>query len=416
MTNITKFFIINILLITLVSCSIKSKGSAEAESAQGSFYTGQYHNYFSEVLGVSQQQVDERMDSLWRHFFTPGDFSRFIENDQTTVYYEVGDSLAFIYDVGSNDVRTEGMSYGMMICVQLDKPKEFDKLWRWAKTYMRYPDDSPWNGYFCWQCHADGQAFGHSNASDGEAYFATALFLAAHRWNNAQYEADALDIMRRTMTKDGKQGVWNLYDSATHVITFVPNDEARLYTDPSYQLPAFTELWANWDPERADFWKEASPAARLHLRNASHPVTGLYPDYSYYDGKPFRSPFSGYDSRRFQYDAIRCPMNIGMDYYLFAADCKEQREIIRRMLTFFKNDNFEHGQFELDGTDPTGNYTVGMAGANAVGSLALEDGELKHEYISRLWNAKAPHGQWRYYEGMVYMLSMLHVSGNFRIY
>lgn len=410
-----KTFFFPLMLLLATSCASQSAKTVE-EEAQGSFYTGEYHNYFSEVLGVSQEAVDARMDSLWQHFFTPGDFSRFADDDQTSVYYEVGDSMAFIYDTGSDDVRTEGMSYGMMICVQLDKPKEFDRLWRWAKTYMRYPDDSPWSGYFCWQCHADGTPFGNSNASDGEAYFATALFLAAHRWGNKQYEADAIDILRRTMTKDGSEGVWNLYDSATHIITFVPTDDAHLYTDPSYQLPAFTEMWSRWDEERADFWQEASPAARLQLRRSSHPVTGLFPDYSTYEGKPLRGPFCSYNSRRFQYDAIRCSMNVGMDYYLFGADCENQRAMMNRLLAFFEQDGFVHGQFNLDGTEPTGDYTIGMAGANAVGSLCLEDGQRKHDHIERLWNVQAPQGKWRYYVGMVYMLSMLHVSGNFRVY
>ena len=57
-----------------------------------------------------------------------------------------------------------------------------------------------------------------------------------------------------------------------------------------------------------------------------------------------------------------------------------------------------------------------MAGANAVGSLALADKDLQKLYIERLWNVVPPTGQWRYYTGMVYMLSMLHVSGYFRIY
>lgn len=324
--------------------------------------------------------------------------------------------MAFIYDTGSDDVRTEGMSYGMMICLQLNKPEQFDRLWRWAKTYMQYDSNSPWDGYFCWQCHADGEKFGNSNASDGELYFATALYMAAHRWNNPCYEADAQVILDKCMSKDGTQGVWNLYDEATRVITFVPTDDARLYTDPSYQLPAFLQLWSQWDQSRQDFWREAADSARYQLRISSHPVTGLYPDYSTYQGEPFRGPFCGYDSRRFQYDAIRCAMNIGMDYYLFGNDAANQTELMTRMLNFFKNDNFTYGQFELDGSDPTGNYTEGMAGANAVGSIALADKELQKTYIQNLWNVVPPTGQWRYYTGMVYMLSMLHVSGNFRIY
>ena len=46
------------------------------------------------------------------------------------VYYPAGSNangpLAYIWDIGSNDVRSEGMSYGMMIAVQLDKKAEFD--------------------------------------------------------------------------------------------------------------------------------------------------------------------------------------------------------------------------------------------------------------------------------------------------
>ena len=43
-------------------------------------------------------------------------------------------------DTGNHDVRTEGMSYGMMVCVQLDKKAEFDRLWKWVRTYMYIED------------------------------------------------------------------------------------------------------------------------------------------------------------------------------------------------------------------------------------------------------------------------------------
>lgn len=38
--------------------------------------------------------------------------------------------MGYIEDILNNDVRTEGMSYGMMIAVQLDKKTEFDRLWK----------------------------------------------------------------------------------------------------------------------------------------------------------------------------------------------------------------------------------------------------------------------------------------------
>ena len=124
--------------------------------------------------------------------------------------------MGIIVDTGSNDVRTEGMSYGMMISLQLDKREVFDKLWRWAKTYMAYPADSPWDGYFCWQCALDGTQIGQSNASNGEIYFVTALFLAAEKWGEPQYAADANEILHKVTSKDGKtSGIYNLFDDST---------------------------------------------------------------------------------------------------------------------------------------------------------------------------------------------------------
>lgn len=378
------------------------------------------NNLFATVLGKSEAEVQARIDSVWSHFFTPGDLSKYEADTETSVYYEVGDSMAIIVDTGSNDVRTEGMSYGMMISLQLGKRTEFDKLWRWAKTYMAYPDDSDWSGYFCWQCGLDGQKIGNSNASDGEIYFVTALFLAADKWGEPRYAEEANEILRKVMSKDGpKTGVYNLYDDSTQLVTFVPNEEVHWYSDPSYCLPAFVDLWAKKADANDSFWREAADKARWLLQVSQDSTTGLFPDYCLFDGKPYRRPNFAYHTDRYQYDAIRCAMNVGMDYYLTGKARPQQQEMMRRLLQFFKNDGFTHGQFNLDGTEPTDGYTEGMAGANAVGAFALadsdseEDRALAREYIQRLWDIQPPKGKWRYYVGMVYFLSMLHVSGHF---
>ena len=59
-----------------------------------------------------------------------------------------------------------------------------------------------------------------------------------------------------------------------------------------------------------------------------------------------------------------------------------------------------------------------MAGANGVGVFALASGNdaLAKEYVQKLWNTNPPSGTWRYYNGMVYLLSMLHASGDFKIF
>ena len=291
------------LLLTVIAAVVTSCSSV-------SHVPPASNNLFASLLGKSEAEVQARIDSLWQHFFTSGDMSKYDADGEKTVYYEVDDSMGIIVDTGSNDVRTEGMSYGMMISVQLDKREVFDRLWRWAKTYMAYPADSPWDGYFCWQCGLDGTKIGQSNASDGEIYFVTALFLAADRWNEPQYAADANDILHKVTTKDGREtGVYNLYDDSTRLVTFVPNEEVHWYSDPSYCLPAFLDLWAEKADSKNDFWHEAANKARWLLEVSQDSVTGLYPDYCLFNGQPYRRPAFAYNTDRYQYDAIRCAMN-----------------------------------------------------------------------------------------------------------
>ena len=104
--------------------------------------------------------------------------------------------LAYIWDIGNNDVRSEGMSYGMMIAVQLDKKAEFDALWNWAKTYMyRDSPNHPSYGFFSWSVKTNGVPNDEMPAPDGEEYFVMSLYFAANRWGNGQgiynYKAEA---------------------------------------------------------------------------------------------------------------------------------------------------------------------------------------------------------------------------------
>ena len=379
-------------------------------------------NLFHTVLGKTEEETKEKIESVWNHFFTPGDLSVYDADGQKSVYYLAGDDKGFIMDTGSSDVRTEGMSYGMMISVQLDKRDEFDRLWKWSKTHMAYGDDTPWDGYFCWQCGTDGHKIGGSNASDGEMYYVTALFLAGKRWNDPSYIDEANTILRKIMSKTGNvTGVYDLFDRDKQLITFVPDDAGHGFSDPSYQLPAFLDYWAATAATDRDFWSKAATAARDHLIASAHPETGLHPDYSNYDGTPYRWPHAGYDTSVYMYDAIRCAMNIGMDYYLTGKDTTRQSEVMDRMLRFFKRDGFTHGHFSVDGKNAFGSYSRGMEGSNAVGAIALAKSDnpdrraIATEFIQRCWDAEPPTGKYRYYEGMVYFLSMLHLSGNFTL-
>lgn len=376
----------------------------------GAYFTGVYKNLFTEVLGKSEAEVQSKIEGLWSHFFTAG--------SSTSVYYEDGSDRAYIYDTGNQDVRTEGMSYGMMICVQLNHQTEFNKLWRWAKKYMQY-QSGDWEGYFAWQCGTDGTVKGTSCAPDGEEYFITALLFAANRWGSdgeINYNDEAQNILSKIMNKSGNGGVYNMFDASTHLVTFVPYYSSAQFSDPSYNLPAFLELWARWSDTNNSFWAQAALSARTLLQNSCHSTSGLFPDYCTFAGQPTQPSFAGYDTKQYKYDAIRCAMNVGMDFNWFRSDSAAQVAMMTRLCTFFQNDGYTHGYFDWDGSNATGSYSEGIAGANGVGCFALADASLAKTNLQKLWNMSAPTGQWRYYNGMVYFLSMLHVSGNFKIY
>src|SRR5207237_8654373 len=122
-----------------------------------------------------------------------GAFSQLFHGDPAneTIYCEAGGNsngpLAFITDYKHHDVRTEGLSYGMIIAAELNKKKEFDALWNWSITYLYNPETNHFShGFFSWQARTNGVRMSQFVAPDGEEYYATALYFAANRWGSGQ--------------------------------------------------------------------------------------------------------------------------------------------------------------------------------------------------------------------------------------
>lgn len=387
--------------------------SAQDANSPRSFATGTYRNAFREI-GKTDAEIAAKLDAAWKRLFH-GDGA------DERVYFPVGDDMAYVKDVGNDDVRTEGMSYGMMIAVQLDHKDEFDRLWKWAKTHMRYAE-GPMKGYFAWQCDENGVKLGKTPASDGEEYFATALLFAAGRWGGQEYRKEADDLLHLMLHREDENGgvvdgVRNLFDRKEKQVVFVPNGDAAGFTDPSYHLPAFYEIWARWGPpaDRA-FWRDAARVSRAFLRRATHPVTGLFPEYATFDGKPKKAPWDPQSkSDDFGPDAFRVGGNIAMDWLWFGAD-PWQVEQSNRMLDWLaaQRPRYVSG-YTLDGR-PTADYQAGgHVAMNAVAAMAATT-PLAKDYVRALWDAPVPRGKWRYYDGLLYLFGLLHASGHYRIW
>ena len=380
----------------------------------GSYYSNTYKNLFTELLNQNESKIIIKIDSAFNQLF--------YGNDSTQrVYYPVDSESAYIEDIIHNDVRTEGMSYGMMIAVQLNKKKEFDRLWKWTKTYMHH-SQGQYKDFFAWHCNTNGLIIDSNSASDGEEWFVMALFFASARWGDGKgiynYKAEAQKILDAMLSKeissDRPDVVTNMFNKKEKQVVFVPIGNADDFTDPSYHLPHFYELWARWADKENKFWCNVAFTSRKFFKKAAHPSTGLFPDFAHFDGSPI-NPW-GTGNMNFRYDAWRVSMNIAIDNSWFSKDSWAITQS-NRLLNFFHSEGIgKYGnQYTLDGKKLSDNHSVGLVAMNAVASLASTNANRK-DFVEELWNVSIPSGPGRYYDGMLYMLAMLQVSGNFRIY
>ena len=366
-------------------------------------------NLFAELLGQPESAIDAKLDAAWQQLF---------HGDERTerLYYPADGDAAYIADTGNQDVRTEGMSYGMMIAVQTDHRDEFDRLWRWAKRHMRH-DSGPRRGYFAWHCKFDGKKIDAGSASDGEEWFAMALFFAAHRWHDDTYAAEAQTLLRDMLHKPATGGVTSIFDRERRQVVFAPTPAASQLTDPSYHLPSYYELWAQWSDDADDrvFWREAARTSREFFRCAAHPQTGLMPEYAHFDGRPFTETLFGPGKGDFRFDAWRTLAHVALDHAWFAAD-PWQIEQSNRVLRFLASHAPRiPNQFTLDGRPLSEEPSPGLIAMAAVAGLAA-DPELARPFVQQLWDLPIPTGRWRYYDGLLYHLALLQVSGRFHAF
>jgi oligosaccharide reducing-end xylanase len=387
---------------------------------KGAWETGQYRNVFLEA-GYSPEAIDAKVAQAWHDVF----------EGPNRVYFEVGDSMAYVSDLKNKDARTEGLSYGLMAAVQLDKKDVFDRLWRWTKKTMQH-QGGPRDAYFAWSVKPEtGKHNAEGSASDGELYFVTGLLFASNRWGNGtgiDYYGEARRILDAMWSKDSTTGITNVLNVERKQITFVPDKMGYTFTDPSYHLPAFLEIWAEYAKDGHErFYRDCADTARAFLVRACRSKTGLNADITDFSGEPRKR---GFFPAAFRFDSWRVPMNIAMDYAWFAKDRERQGDYARRFQNFLYCrgiDTFED-QFNLDGTLPewilpaggfrTLRHSLGLVSTSATASL-MSDQAKGWKFVDAVWNAKLePYADGYfdpYYDGLLYLFSLMHLSGKYRI-
>lgn len=371
---------------------------------------------FLSRFDISNEAAEKRCMEIFHTIFYGAEGER--------VYTPVGDTLGYIEDTGNHDVRTEGMSYGMMMCVQMDRKDEFDRLWNWVKTYM-YISEGPNKGFFAWSCQTDGKKNSLGAAPDGEEYFIMSLIFAGNRWGNGDgifnYHKEAGELLHTCINKgyDGTPGR-AMFDRETAYIRFICEVD---YTDPSYHLPHFYELYTQVAVDEADaeFCKRAARESREYWKKACHPETGLSAEYAKYNGKPQKVNKKWFGGRHdwFYSDAYRTILNIAVDSVWFGTTdwAKEEAD---RYISFFERpenqDDWDH-IYEVDGRKLKENalHPVAIIATNAT-TAVLVDNEKTAKWVKSFLDTPLRLGDRRYYDNCLYFFSYMILSGNYKIW
>lgn len=383
----------------------------------GSFETKTYRNVFKEI-GKTDAEIEARLKEVVDTFF-------YDENER--IYHEAGEDMGYLTDTGNNDARTEGMSYGMMMCVQLDMKEEFDRIWKWSKTYM-FMTEGDNEGYFAWSCETSGKKNAYGPAPDGEEFYAMALFFASHRWGDGEgifeYSREARELLGSMIHKgeNGRPGC-PMFNRENGQILFVPGSP---HTDPSYHLPHFYELFALWaNEEDREFFKRAARVSREYLAKACNEKTGLSAEYANFDGSPMTEQLPwGYFGNFFS-DAYRTAANIGLDAEWFGEDAGQVGAPLKMMKFFGTDLEAARCVYTVEGEalDKTVLHPLGLLATLAQGALSVpysedhdSDFAVAAKWVNWFWNQPLRKGVRRYYDNCLYLFALLALSGNYRIW
>ena len=278
----------------------------------------------------------------------------------------------------------------------------------------------------------DGTPNSESPAPDGEEYYAMALYFASARWGDGSgiygYRAAADRILTDMKNRGVITGPWASrsdrietdgaqFNLEHKMVRFTPDNKRADHTDPSYHLPAFYELWAGgarWPTGRSG--RRRPRVSRDFLQKVTHPATGLAPEYANYDGTPVTGS-RNQRSSTFGPDAWRTAANWSVDWSWWEADPRA-RALSDRIQAFFESKGLDTygNRWTLDGaTELESNHSPALVATNAIASLAATHPRAAR-FVEALWNTDIPSGQYRYYDGLWYLMGLLHCSGEFRIW
>src|SRR5262249_23159834 len=155
----------------------------------------------------------------------------------------------------------------------------------------------------------------------------------------------------------------------------------------------FYQVWACFDTANQSLWQDAVTSARSFFQAAADPSTSIIPDHSSFDGAAQGNAGS---------DALRCAMNIMMDHNFFAADAW-QTTYASTYAAFIRSQGRNYvARYTPSGTPSGGSHSTAIVACNATLGFGLPASDAM-PFLQELWARPIPTGQFRYYDGMLYM-------------
>ena len=244
-------------------------------------------------------------------------------------------------------VLSEGQGYGMFIAAVDPTVKKTD----FAKLYQYYLDHrNRGTQLMAWrQTMKKGKWTSERNsATDGDLFIAQALFLAAERWENNQYQVQGQKLISDILRYE--------YNPTTQALTVGnwADSKSKYYNllRTSDVLPTmFDKFYQESDDSR---WLVIKKSMLKRLNQLSHQhKSGLVPDFAWLttkNAKPVKGKItaSEYDGDYYA-NACRVPMNL--------ATSKEKlaKNTLHRLLKFFSKQNTVTAGYTLKGK-PLNNY------------------------------------------------------------
>ncbi|MBN2193044.1 MAG: hypothetical protein JW751_09530 [Polyangiaceae bacterium] len=360
---------------------------------------------FEEVLDVESAEVNDKLEAAYQQLFHSAD-----EEDESI--RRTNPDGAYVVDVLTGDIKTDGLGYGLFLAVMLDEQEDFDALWAYAKKNLQYTDGAR-SGLLYWVCSDDGEC----PDPNGMSYVATSLFFASNRWGQGEhdYAADSLELRDAMLHRqdDGVvDDVYSCFDAEAMVVKNSPIGDIR-FTTPAFMLPAFYEIWAEDGPaEDAEMLRDLAAAARDALVRVADPVTGLTWEQVYLDltlGSP-----PGDFTDHFWVDAYRVGFNLALDIAWFGGN-DDTQEVVDDLVVFFSEyaEEVPFDEYKRNGEELSETRSIALAAANAAAASGATPSAGRDTLIRAVWELPVPTGQNRYYDGLLYLLALGALSGTF---